>query len=391
MRYLYGDAAEFPEEYNFLETLKAFVECAGRATELEHEIIALEEELAQTAAEEARRMGIITSFCVAVEEAIRAQVPSAAEPAIVEEYAAELVEGVEAKRSEVEARHDQESGARRVRAEREIDDKREEIRECLDEFVTHAPLAIRSSAFGMTLENDTVTLWGRADHDNGITTSFELDPSAASFWSAPPKVGAILHGLAVQVGMRKKFLSKALAPEIVPLDEHTLTSVELTPSSCEVHTRGRSGAHGDALVFKLVRIESETIATIVVDGEARPAEEEDVPKLENLWEALEAKSRDALPHRTKLRWVKLDGDDVLENGLLGAFVTRLVEQLAPLAAEVARRSPNRTELSLKVDRGDGRREELYVRKEDLARPLLELPEPVRARFSPLAIFPDAVV
>jgi hypothetical protein len=389
MRYLYGDAEEFPEEYNFLDTLQAFVECAGRAARLEHEIVALEEALAKSATDESRRMEVMTRFFEAAIAEIRSQIPKASEPALVEPHAEDLVAAVEAKRAEVEERHDQESRARRGQTEAEIDERREAIRACLGEFLTRATLAVRSSAFGMTLVNDAVSLWGRADHDGGITTAFDLDPQRSGFWSTPPKIGTITPALTVQVGMRKKFLSKTLAPELVELDEHAVTSVELTPSSCEVHTRGRAGSHGEALVFKLIRTESETIATIVVDGEARPAEDEDVPKLEALWQALADKSREALPHRRSLRWVKLDGDDVLENGLLGAFVKRLVDQFSPLAAEIARRSPNRAELSLKIDRGDGRREEIYVRKEDLARPLLELPEPVRARFTPLSIFPDA--
>jgi hypothetical protein len=69
------------------------------------------------------------------------------------------------------------------------------------------------------------------------------------------------------------------------------------------------------------------------------------------------------------------------------FVQRLIDQFAPIAREVVRRSPNKAELSLKVEKRDGVREELYVRKVDLVEPLGDLPESLRESYAALDIFP----
>jgi hypothetical protein len=58
---------------------------------------------------------------------------------------------------------------------------------------------------------------------------------------------------------------------------------------------------------------------------------------------------------------------------------------APIVAEIARRSPNALELSLKCETDGGRREELYLRKKDLVAKLEPLTPPARALFAPLAL------
>jgi len=78
---------------------------------------------------------------------------------------------------------------------------------------------------------------------------------------------------------------------------------------------------------------------------------------------------------------------VLEHDLLMEMLERLVDTLAPLAQEISRRSPNRHELSLKVEHGDGRREEIYLKKDELAEPIAGLPAPVWKIFSRLGVLP----
>jgi hypothetical protein len=53
--------------------------------------------------------------------------------------------------------------------------------------------------------------------------------------------------------------------------------------------------------------------------------------------------------------------------------------------EIARRSPNASELSLKLENDGGKREEIYVKKEDLAAQLDALGPQEKALFSPLGL------
>ena len=54
-------------------------------------------------------------------------------------------------------------------------------------------------------------------------------------------------------------------------------------------------------------------------------------------------------------------------------------------AEVARRSPNEHELSLKVENDTGRREEIYLRKAQLVSALASVTPKARGVFDPLGL------
>lgn len=64
---------------------------------------------------------------------------------------------------------------------------------------------------------------------------------------------------------------------------------------------------------------------------------------------------------------------------------RLLTVLAPTTLEVARRSPNQHELSLKREGDSGRREEFYLKRDNLLEGLQPLPREGRAVFAPLGL------
>ncbi|WP_205633644.1 hypothetical protein [Labilithrix luteola] len=67
------------------------------------------------------------------------------------------------------------------------------------------------------------------------------------------------------------------------------------------------------------------------------------------------------------------------------FVVRLVTMFAPTVREIAKRSPNEFELSLKMENDGGRREELYLRKDQLTSKLQPLSSAGRQVFAPLGL------
>jgi hypothetical protein len=70
------------------------------------------------------------------------------------------------------------------------------------------------------------------------------------------------------------------------------------------------------------------------------------------------------------------------------FIERLLRLLAPTVNEIARRSPNASELSLKTEDDNGRREEIYVKKDELAAHIEPLGEREKALFLPLKLLRD---
>src|SRR5262249_61419303 len=99
-----------------------------------------------------------------------------------------------------------------------------------------------------------------------------------------------------------------------------------------------------------------------------------------------------IPFKERLIAVRLDDHDLFElgpdergRGPATRFIERVVRLFAPIVTEIARRSPNREELSLKVETENGRREEIYLRKQELLTKLAPLGEDARAMFAPLAL------
>src|SRR4029077_19444346 len=85
---------------------------------------------------------------------------------------------------------------------------------------------------------------------------------------------------------------------------------------------------------------------------------QDVAQIERIWVALKTAMREVVDQKEQLLNVSLDAQPVFENGLAVPFVVRLVSMFAPTVREVAKRSPNEFELSLKVETEGGRRDEL---------------------------------
>ena len=67
------------------------------------------------------------------------------------------------------------------------------------------------------------------------------------------------------------------------------------------------------------------------------------------------------------------------------LVERMVALFAPTVAEITARSPNPHELSLKRETDEGKREELYLRREELHRKMEPLPAEGRRIFGPLGL------
>jgi hypothetical protein len=112
-----------------------------------------------------------------------------------------------------------------------------------------------------------------------------------------------------------------------------------------------------------------------------------MPGIVRLVEALREASRDLQSHRGTLERVVYGDGLATEGDAPRAVAKRLVELVAPQAAEITRRGSSRAELALKHDLGGGRREEIYVARDDLARQLERLSPAARAVFTPLDLLP----
>jgi hypothetical protein len=116
-----------------------------------------------------------------------------------------------------------------------------------------------------------------------------------------------------------------------------------------------------------------------------PVDAGDRPHLERVWQILRKAAKPVLDHKTRVVSILLDGDDMFAADKVSELVVRLIKLLAPTVDDIARRSPNHRELSLKVEHEGGRREEIYLKKSDLVAKLVALQPLEKAMFAPLKI------
>jgi hypothetical protein len=388
MTYLFGDSTPFPLPFDFLRTLEAFMIAGTRVVVLEHRAQTLADET--LAARKERAQGLET--LVELHQMVLLSLGESAVPQhpYTVDYAKRLTEQAvtlaDEKRRSVKECDDEEEA--RVRRERERTN--EEIATHLRTFFQVARLPALGTRLATTL------LEGRPDarvslvHPGGIGVSFTLGTAKAPAWNAPRKLADLAAPLELKVSIKKSFFGGKISREPMRLDDWVLGSAELDETTATIAVRKRPDQK-DTLIFKLGRTGDTLSADVDHPGDANAvlvptmADATDLPHLDRLWTALSATFDEILEERSAITKVSLDGEDVLERGLGKKLVERLVTVLAPTTLEVARRSPNARELSLKREGDGGRREELYLKRDELLGMLQPLSRAGRAVFAPLGL------
>lgn len=393
--YLYGDSHPFDGGYDFLAELEGFVRAASQALILANQADQLEQNLGTRAQEHLHAIEAITTFFDNVNRVVTERAARSAAPALVAPYASELLGQVAAlaQRAKQSRAHDLDADS--VAVTSSIQAKRAELRDVLSSYLLHDPLPTLSWAMslhlGGTAPHGQIVLSQPSD----LTTSFTVDVTAGA-WGKPRKVAEVSPGLELQVGLKKAFLRSSLYPDIHALDDFYIGELELGPDSMELHLRRKPDAPRDAYVLELDSTEEGRMFARVVTrnakkgGESEPftSQAEDIRKISQLAAILRRECKPLLHRKRRLVFAHLDGHDVFERGLVRQLFERIIARMAPVAAEVARHSPNRSELSLKVERDGGRREELYLRKAELIDMVAPLPDDEQQLFIPLQFLPQ---
>jgi hypothetical protein len=390
MRYLYGDSVPFQLQYNFLTTLETFVACAAQAVLFEFEIQQFMATTAEAASARNKAIEELEEFHRSVMAAVRSCASRITNPVAadytrqVQEYAVRLVE--EHRRGYIHANEREQMGA-----QGEIERRRVEVRAAIEAFLTSARLPTVESKVSMRLDNTHNDFTAVFTNPLKIVTGFHLNAAQVPEWSAPRRVGEVVQGLAMQVGVKRSWITRKPQPEMIALDEFFFGGFELSSDAAQIRLRKRPDLK-DSLIFKIRRVEGDLQVDVLRPEEeaagdiAPPAlDTPDRAQIERLWQTLRVSVNDVLLHKDRLRSIEIEGTDVFEANLVIPFLQRIIKMFAPIVAEIARRSPNSMELSLKTEDDNGRREEMYLRKLDLAARLEPLTGQARALFAPLAL------
>jgi hypothetical protein len=398
MRFLYGDSAPFPLGYNFLATLEVFMTAATRIVQLETDSRELTRQAEELAAGRVKGLEALDQFHTVVMRAVQ-DTAQKVQHAHALEYAHKVAQFasayVDEHRRVTIGASERESMQCRTENERRIAEQRQQ----LEGFLKVAKLPVLATQVSMHLVTDgSQGKDGRGRHEmsavfdnpDGIQTAFNLAANKTAAWAAPRKISDLAQGVELMVGVDKSWLRGTVTPKQVNVDEWILTQFELADDAFALVIRKKL-AEKEALQFTLRRTEAGLSGTVEHPGHAN-AEAlsgalggSDLAALDRVWQALRLACREVLDQKEQLVSVSLDGKPVFENGLVIPFVVRLVAMFAPTVREIAKRSPNEFELSLKQESDGGRREEVYLRKEQLVSKLQPLSSIGREVFAPLGL------
>lgn len=388
MKYLYGDSEPFPLQYDFLKTLELFMKAATRVVQLESEVSNAQREAQETAAAEARTLEALEGFHAGAAHALQEAALKSGQP-VANEYVTALRDHgqrlVEERRRALQTAQEREATALTSRSRQGAD----EIKTSLETFFRTARLPVLGTEVSCrVVDPKSSELAATFTHPLGLVTSFTLPTDNG--WQAMRRVSEFATEVEPKVGVKKKWLKQEVSAETERLDDYFLGGFVLSDHKALIRLR-RKADQPDALVFKLARSKGSASGEVEHPGDPRAdalpghLDQHDAATLERLWNALLESTVEALNRRERMISLTVDSTDALANRLGVEVVTRLVTLFAPTVIELAKRSPNNHELTLKCETSAGKREELYLRKSELLKQLQPLPSGGRAIFEPLGL------
>ena len=392
-RYLYADSDPFPYEYDFLATLKGFLEAASSCLVATAELERLRGELSEKSDEVAHEIEHLDVFQSQLVDTIdRMGHAGGAVGEVARTISATATKMVH----DAKAVQKGELGRLEQAAAAQMESSRAIIRQSVSKFFTGSVVDFTKSSFRLSLEDGAYVMRAVCLSPTNVEIAYRLDVNRSEGWNHPRKVSEIVGDeMMIQVGLKKKFLKRDLTREIVNVDDFYITGASLDPRSAQVRLRKKLESGPDLFVLHMHRVEGDTQVAIERPGNDDstpfPAVADDTAKLERLWAGLERAAREVLEHRQAVDWVHIDGKDMIEHDLVVLMIDRFVEMYAPVVQEISNRSSSPKELSLKRELASGRREELYIRKEELAELLAPLDEDRLRLFARLEVFPTISV
>lgn len=393
MRFLYADSEPFPPMYDFIAALDSFVVHAARVVQLDAEIRTLRAQAEDARTARRKSEEELETFHKTTMKELEERLPEGADAAAQEyvrrlsEIAVQVVTDTKKTLSAAEE-HD-------VQIERqEVGRRRTEVHGELQAFLTMLRLPVLDVHVSLQLTDNANELSAVFTYSNGIVAAFTLDAMKIAEWRQPRRVAEFATDIELPVGVKRGWFSKSVHQEKAVIDDLLIGSFNLEADRLEIRLR-RKPTDKDTLELVLQREDGQVTAEVhhlddpEAEGQRNPLDADAVANLTRLWAGLRQGLDTALTERKSMQSVEFRGADVVALDHGADFVRQVVALLAPVVTEISKRTPNTAELTLKLEKDGGRREEIYVRKADLASKLDALAPELRKVFSPLGIMTEA--
>lgn len=389
MGHVYGDSTPFPYDINFVELIRYAVDCGVTLMASQHAIATAVDRSGNFEQLRKQERARLDAMSDAVKLTMTAFMSSSSERMVrtasrVLETARSVIE------SELQLLEGQASGElSNTRAG--IDRAREFAYRAVETFVLRHDLPNTSVGIRLLANEESYSGQALVATPFGIEAVFALAIPTAHEWGKVRRVAELSAGTEVHVPQESGWLSKRMAVAPVKLDKLVVTEVALASDRSLITLRKgpRSGAgfqlevtsesQPKAMLRKLGEDGSPTgDPTLELDGE-------DAIHALRLWNRVMDSTHDLAMRRQTMTSATFDGKPLRDVDEPQAIANKLINVLAPVVQEIARRSGAPGELVLRRDLGEGRREEIYITKAELHEKVMSLPATLRPVFDPFEL------
>ena len=388
MSYLFGDSSPSDLRIDYIELLRD-------ALDFSAQLLLADERMQKgaTRVEEARRAGEaevarLQALGGVVSRAVEGADVGAAESATAQCAHDLLLRASETVRAAGD-RVQQQVNAEAARVDDEARRDRERCVEALEKFLKRHDLPNMTSELRLQQQGGTgyvARLYVRGLTDLAAVLDLDIPPTHALAHVA--RVEKLVERLEVHAPEAGGWLRKEVKLRPQRLDKEHVTALVAGLHETTVHLR--SSPDGSGVGFDLVFREESPRVTLVRVGEATELppfdlDDTDSAKARELRTSLLAATAELAKNRKALVETMLGKVPLKDHREPRVIVERLVAEMAPVVREIIKRSLTKTELVLKRQTGDGRREEIFVSRADLQNRLRPLGEASRALFKPLEL------
>ncbi len=388
VRYLYGDSSPFPHGYDFLATLETFMTTATRVVQLSMNASKVEDAADQGLLARMKELEQIEQFHTGTVEAL-GEAAKESQSALVREYASHVIQSAIRTLADNKGRTQAENERVQQGAAMVAQAAKKEIEQHLDHFMRTVRLPTEHSRVKVSLAAGRTDSWCTLTHAMGIVCEFDIDVAATS-WGKARKVSEFTTAVDLLIGAKKAWFSSQVTPERIHLDDFFIGDVDVQDDGCLLLLRKKPD-QPDSYVFTASKANGVLDVRVDRPGMAEAGslseklEAGDVAVFERLYTALQGSTGKLTSLRSRLRACRVDNVSALDPAGSLRLVERMVALFAPTVAEIAARSPNPHELSLKRETDEGKREELYLRRDDLHKKMEPLAGDGRRIFAPLGL------
>ena len=373
-RILFGDSTPFPFGIDFLNALRAVVDCCAAMLASQH---AIDQALKRSAQVEEGLKGERWRLDSLLEAVQKAAAPFAGAHQSVTTSAADVMVAtraiVDRERTAVERRWSGEL----QQAERILDDACGQAYQALEALLLRYTPPESGVSWRIVADADGYDAQVRIGTRFGLQAQFGVALPEGHTWGKLRRTADLAPGLTLRV------------PKSLRLDKLFVSEAVVEPERVSLWLR-RSPRTGTGVRVSVTGETEEAEVQLLDDlgqpqGDVYELDDDDRDPPFRLASALVDATFDLALRRQLMTGAALDG-----NTLRGRFeprevCARLVAAYAPIVCEISRRSGAPTELMLRRDVGGGRREAVFVTRAELRGRLARIPSSLRAIFDPFEL------